>query len=140
MLGWLHATPEKRQETRYRDYVNRNKSEPPMPGVECGEHLIDYLQEVGPAYHGGMGLSPVPFFEIDAWSRMTCTLLTPWEAQALRMLSTEYVGSMNDAKKPNCPPPWTPRVGFDREAVASGMKGMLGKINAKRGRNGSRKP
>lgn len=138
MLGWLHATPEKRKETRYQDYVNRNKHEPPMPEVECGEHLIDYLMEVGPAFHNGMGPVPVPFFEIESWSRMTATTMTPWEAQALRELSQAYVVSMQQAEKPNCPAPWAPKEAFDREAIAAGMKGLLAKISAKRGRNGLR--
>lgn len=138
MLGWLHATPDKRKETRHADYVARNKHEPPMPEVDCAEHLLEYLHEFGPAFHGVMGPTPVPFFEIQAWSMMTCTPLTPWESHSLRVLSEAYIGEMQRARKPNCPPPWTPKAAFDRESIASGMKGLLGKISAKRGRNGSR--
>ena len=132
MMGWLSATPDKRNETRYKDYVNRNHGPPPMPEIEFGEHVIGYLQEVGPALNTGQGLVPLTFSEIDAWMRMVGVALTSWEASVLKRLSDEYVAEHHAARKPQHPQPWTPIQGFDKEAIAKGMRGILGKISAKR--------
>jgi len=132
MQGWLHAVPEKKKETRFADYVNRNKQNPPMPEVEHAEHLLEYLQEFGPAYYGGGNVAPLPFFEIKAWSDSTCTPISPWECITLRKMSERYVRGHNDGGKLKSAPPWAPTTGFDKEAIATGMRGLLGKINQKR--------
>ncbi|MBG6222802.1 MULTISPECIES: hypothetical protein [unclassified Janthinobacterium] len=77
-----------------------------MPPVDCGQHLLGYLYEFGPAMAGGMGAVPVTFAEMAAWQLATGVDLEPWEARLLRRLSADYVAESHKASKTDCPPPW----------------------------------
>jgi hypothetical protein len=74
---------------------------PPLDGSPS--YLIDYLFEIGPAMDGGMGIVPLSYGEIAAWSLLTGIRLRPWEARTLRRLSREYVDELH---KGSWRPPW----------------------------------
>lgn len=69
-------------------------------------YLADYLLDVSPTRQGGMGLLPLSWQELQAWSHMTCTELSYWEAQALIEASGQYVSALYQSEKPDCPPFW----------------------------------
>ena len=110
-----------------------------MPDLEGGQHLLDYLEkEIGFCLPGASGPVAIPFTEIDSWSRLTQTQLSPGEALALRRLSRAWVDMFHEAKSPDCPMPWRPVV-FDREAVSRGVASTLRRIAKRQQRNRKRK-
>lgn len=56
---------------------------------------------VGPATAG----EPVPFLEIESWSRQTGRRLDAWEAEMLHRLSGAYLSEYHAAKARDRPPP-----------------------------------
>ncbi len=88
-----------------RDKGNE-KYQPEMPPLQCGEHLISYLFEVGPVLSGGMGPAVLSHQEIASWSGLIGIALQPWEVRLLRRLSAAYISEAREAEKPNHPPPW----------------------------------
>lgn len=73
-----------------------------MPEIEYGGHILDYLRELG-TLKGG---EPLPFSEIESWSRMTGVELTSWEVSTIRKMSEAYCGQANISTDIKCPPPW----------------------------------
>jgi hypothetical protein len=58
-------------------------------------YIIEWFNEVGPALSGGFGPTPLTFTELKAWSALRGIVLTPWDASALRALSTVYCNIQN---------------------------------------------
>lgn len=87
-----------------RDRIPVRMPPNPMP------HVIARLIEVGLTGTNGMGPTPLSWIEIDAWQRLTCLELMPWEARLLRQLSTAYVAEGLRAEAENCLPPWRATV------------------------------
>lgn len=117
--------------------------QPHMPPVEAGQHLIDYLWEVGPVVAAGAGIAPVPHSEILAWQQNTGIDLDSWEVRTLRRLSEEYLSQSIASEKPDARPPWTPEVltPQDREAVSKQVSMTLRAIALdQRKRRESRNP
>lgn len=101
-------------------------ADPAMPPVDAGEHLIDYLFEVGPVQGGGMGPVPLSHTELAAWQDNTGICLSSWEARTLRAMSQQYLSESYRAKDAACPPPWAPEMDDDRrKKVASHIRSLL---------------
>jgi len=50
-----------------------------------GQHIWRAFREISRARGGnGFGPNPLAWTEIDAWARLTGTLLEPWEVRAIR--------------------------------------------------------
>lgn len=74
-----------------------------------------------------MGLTPITFTELINFSLSLNLNLTPWESQQLIIMSREYCGMINAAKKLDCPCPWHPEGYSDlamarEKVVRNGMK------------------
>ena len=54
-------------------------------------HLIEYLEEVGYGLYSEMGLVPLPFTEIQAYSDVTKLNLSSFDILTIKRLSTAYV-------------------------------------------------
>jgi hypothetical protein len=72
-----------------------------LPSIEAGEHLVEYLFEAGPTSAGEV----LTYGEIAAWTRLTGTVLTSWEAKTLRGMSREYLSELHAATAKDRPPP-----------------------------------
>ena len=102
------------------------KAEPPLPVISA-KYIYDWLMEVGPTENGGMGPVQLSWKEICAWSSMTFTSMTAWEARLLRELSSEFITESRQAEDRNRPPPWTPvAAAVDREAEERRLREVLG--------------
>ena len=74
---------------------------------ECDAHyLAGYLFRIGPTLAAGMGEGPVTHSEIESWQRNTGIELNSWEAEMIRSLSLEYLGSSQKATARDCQAPW----------------------------------
>lgn len=94
---------------------------PPVPA----QYLIDWWREIGPTEEDG----PISWLSMTAWERLTGVELLPWEARLIRSLSSAFVSQRYDAKKPDCPPPWSPeRPQQVRNKVAVQFAAMIGAL------------
>lgn len=85
-----------------------------MPPIAGGEHIIDMLFELGVSNSSN---SAIEFSEIKAWSELTGTVLTSFEALTIRELSSAYVIQLNKSVNRHEPAPYY--VGSDAERKQS---------------------
>ena len=102
MLAWLQLTPNRGGKSNKQIYGLHTPSV--IPGHA---YLATYLDELGIANLISVGESGGHFIcishiEIEAWSRMTKTPLTPFEVSTLRDMSASYCAIANNPKSP-CP-------------------------------------
>ena len=100
---------------------------PPNPA----EHLTRWLFDIGPAVPTGMASAPVGWRDIAAWQESTGVVLAPWEARMIRKLSAVFIAASRDARKRDCPAPYTGLETMDdvadrRAAVAAKLSAMFG--------------
>jgi hypothetical protein len=86
--------------------MQADKVEPQLPPLSCGEHLIEYLFEVGPMIAGGMGPVAVDWPHLDAWQRCVGLVLPPWQSRLLIRLSNDYIDEWLKAQDDTRPAPW----------------------------------
>lgn len=99
-------------------------------------YITDWLMEIGPLVSGGMGEAPVGWQDMAAWSEMIGVELDPWEARSIRRLSRVFMSQRHDARKPDCPPPFSPtrdQVESRREIVARKVEAAFGGLVGKKG-------
>lgn len=121
--------PDKKSKSRAEEYAGVKNRSPKMPEIEHGEHILGYLQELG-TLKGG---EPLPFFEIESWSRMTGVNLTSWGASMIRRLSQVYCAQASISKKPTCPPPWRPAIA-EPEEITDALDKAFDRFNKQSGR------
>ena len=140
-MGWLHATPKSptkkvaskaKEEARWNAHVRIHKKPPPLPEVDFAEELLEYLQEIGLSASSGMGITAVPVAEIHAWASSQGIELTAWQSRTLRMMSEAYCRAYDAGSDPACPAPWQP-VDVDRDAVATGVRGLFAAMRKRKG-------
>ncbi len=78
---------------------------PILPSVPF-PHLAKWWLEIGPTQAGGMGEAVIGWQEMAAWERVTGLKLGPWEARAIRSMSSAFVSMRQDARKSGCPAPF----------------------------------
>ncbi|WP_448508786.1 phage tail assembly chaperone [Immundisolibacter sp.] len=67
---------------------------PELP--EVARHIWGWFLELNSARSGnGFGISPISYSEIVAWSKLTETVIEPWEVKALRVIDNKYVEVMS---------------------------------------------
>ena len=95
-----------------------------IPPIDCGHYLLDFLYEVGPVLHCGMGDVPLTHEELRAWQSNVGLSLAPWEIRILRRLSLDYLIQSQQSTKPECVPPYGPMA--QRVAVAKKIDAVFG--------------
>lgn len=94
-------------------------------------YLTDWLFEIGPSVPVGMGEAPVGWTDMAAWQRLTGVELAPWEAKAIRAMSTAFIAQRNESRKPTCPAPYTSDVAMQRDKVANQFAAMVSALKSK---------
>lgn len=90
-LGFSHATPEGKQETR------AERGGVDLPEVNpAAQYLLEAYLSMGPTYNIGMGPTPLPFAEIAA--------AAPWadkiERHTIREMSVAYLRGLAVGRDP----------------------------------------
>lgn len=99
---------------------------PHYPPLECAEHIIDYLFDVGPVMSGGMGSIQLTNTELQHWQQNVGIRLQPWEARFIRNLSRDYLGETHRATEKGCPAPWQSGIEhIDKSVSVAHMKNSL---------------
>lgn len=123
-LAWLGAKPVADKQTLNGPEPQSRLEKLKADGFEAmlpplsAPWVVEKLNEIGPVVSGGMAPVPLGWRDIAAWKEGTGFPLEPWEARLIRKLSAEYLSMLNDARKPECPAPWSAIEAVDRDAVA----------------------
>lgn len=73
----------------------------------------------------GFGVDGVSWTEINSWCQLVKRLLLPHEAVALKRMSDEYAHSFNEAKSPDCPPPFVSDDEIQKKKASDALKAIL---------------
>lgn len=98
---------------------------PAMPEVSL-PYLRDYFLTVGPAMNGGMGAIAVTEEELAHFQGNRGLCFTPWEVDAIRRMSGEYVAELHAAEAHDRRPPWVRDFRERRREVARKIDLMFG--------------
>lgn len=79
-----------------------------MPPIEWGGHIIEWLFEIGPVVHTGMGHTHIRDVDVCAWQENQEIALTPWECSLIIKLSKTYASGLVLFENPKSPAPWMP--------------------------------
>ena len=77
--------------------------------MEGAAQLVGWLQSCGPAKSGAMGMVPIDWQDIAAWSQMTAWQISPGDAEDLHTMSREYVAALNRHDEHPDPAPYLAR-------------------------------
>jgi hypothetical protein len=121
----MHATPQEKTPRRESDpQLNRAEQimaqggEPLLPEVGEVSYLLRYWQDIGLVGSGAMGPARLSALELRAWQEGCCVTLAPWEFAVLREMSAQYIASLHEASKPECPAPYgEPLHQLDRDVI-----------------------
>ena len=92
--------------------------EPLLPEVGEVSYLLRYWQDIGLVGSGAMGPVRLSALELMAWQQGSCVTLAPWEFAVLREMSAQYINSLHEASKPECPAPYgEPLHQLDRDVI-----------------------
>lgn len=94
---------------------------PSFPNISDCEYVASLFDEMGGLVQSGMGIAPMSWQEIQAWSSLTGLELDPWEVITLKELSKEYCAMINECDDKNVFAPYTPEVvdaGFSKHVFA----------------------
>lgn len=93
----------------------QDQNEPvPLPEIAF-PHIVKWWLEIGPSHNDG----PIDWQEMRAWQESTGIELSPWEARIIRSLSAEYVNMRYEARKLDCPAPYSEIDQSTRDIVSA---------------------
>lgn len=95
-------------------------------------HVTEWWLDIGPSISGDAGERPIEWRDMAAWEHFTGIELDTWEARTIRRLSRVYLSQRYDAKKPDCPPPYSGKkdeIIGQRDKVAALVKGAFLNLN-----------
>lgn len=100
-----------------------------MPNAD--PYLVGCFHSLGLYLNTGMGMAPLSWQEIDAYSRVSFVNLSGWEAVQLINMSRQYCSWYNKGKKVDCVSPWNDNseaaIQANRERISKSMKSLRGK-------------
>lgn len=99
---------------------------PDLPPV-AADYIVKWWLEIGPV----TGDRPIDWTELSQWQENIGIVLEPWEARAIRAMSTAFLSQRDDARNPACRAPYSgeterevqDRVTSQFAAMVSGLAG-----------------
>jgi hypothetical protein len=110
-------------------------SEIPFPAlIEGSEYLVALLHSAGTATQTGMGLVPLQWVELRAWTETLGVQHTAWELETIRRMSEAYASEFSQASDKKRPIPYKPveEIVINRVAVASQVESVFSALREKR--------
>ena len=104
MIGWLHCVPDGQDGTQKS---RAQMAEYPLPYCYPFDYFTEWFNELRMSYN---------YSELDAWSKLTGTELTPFEVKIMMAMTTIYRSSLSKYKSSD----WNnrpPHDGRSREQV-----------------------
>ena len=101
-MGWLHATPEKREEPRCAGF---DEEDPffVMPELGVADYIAKLWIECGKCKSGGMGYTSLDWVDVHAYSQFQP--LDKFEAESILLMSRSYCSGLS-MKDPNAKAPY----------------------------------
>lgn len=90
----MHSTPSRKNKDDRRTRAEQYGEGHPytcLPDVDGFDYLTGAFIEAGICDQGGMGLTALPWAELDCYARRTGSVYTDWDLQLIRSMSQEYV-------------------------------------------------
>ncbi len=106
-IAWLQTPidpefkPSKKSESRISSNDQKDFLSQIHPDA-YSSYLISLAQSMGLYKNSGFGHEPISWSEMKAWSEITNTKITPWEAKVLMKLSIAFVYQMSISKNSSC--------------------------------------
>lgn len=100
--------------------MEQREEKPKLPPVSA-KYLIEWWLEIGPS----TGEHVISWGELSGWQNNTGIGLAPWEAKAIRSMSSAFLRQQYDAKKADCPAPYVGDMELikeNRDKVAARVK------------------
>jgi len=121
-LAWLHAAPKQytKQENPKSRIDTLTKDHPAKCLPEINGYLSICFQLSGVCLTGSMGVIPLTWLEIKAFSQQSGYHLSGWESEQIFKMSSSYCQMACKAKELGCPPPYS--EGFDDEDQLQKMR------------------
>ena len=136
-LAWLNADMDgdlikKKRSEQYDDNHPLKK----LPTVKIAPYILKYAMDVGLFKVGSMGLTPIDWPDLLAWSSMTNINPHPEESRIIRELSQVYVAWSSKAKDPNCGAPYLSKgqEQANKQAKSDNIKAQMAQF--RKNRNG----
>lgn len=133
--AWLCTAPDRGKGEKFDppsriDAMRKRGDHVPIP-PNPAPYLTGWLFEIGPTVPGGMSPAPLGWLDMAAWQGISGVELLPWEASLIRQLSRVFVSASHDARKRDCPAPWTgietaDDVERQRSTVDAKLKSIFG--------------
>lgn len=101
-MGWLHATPDKQDNQRYK-YCCEGHPHLVLPEIKSGEYIVELWQQAGLCKTGGMGAISLDWQDMAAFK--VFSELNQFEAGTITNMSRCYVSGLN-MKDVNSSPPY----------------------------------
>lgn len=86
------------QATSRRDEFTKANREPPIWDSIGGDYLLKALNRIGFYSHFGEGRCVLTWAEIHAFAQATQAVREPWEMEALRRMSSAYLGGLRQGE------------------------------------------
>ena len=98
-----------------------------MPKIDGAEYILQHLQNIGFYSNNGMGIVPISYVEIEAYSRLTGLEFTETEISVMKKMSIAYVNQSYD-KGMNSKPPYVDgnmvKVNNNSESIKNAFAGL----------------
>jgi len=107
-----------------RETLSEDAPELALATPSAGARLLRHLGELGWCSFSDGVPRPLGYAEIEAWTQLTATRLTPWEAITLRALTSAYAGSAAAAQDARCPAPWPETEAVSQSKAAAFAAGL----------------
>ena len=76
----------------------KNNLSPVFPDLESGSYLLDIMSDMGYSKPGAMGMIPLDWLDIKAFSDLTGIMFSKDESILIKKLSEAYVSQMQSSK------------------------------------------
>ena len=139
-LAWLHSAPKrnKNDESPPARMVRLKEGDPARKLPETDIYLSRCFQLSGLFSSNGMGISPLSWVELSAFTKLSGYALTGWEAEQVITMSQVYCNMHNKAKILGCPAPYLDNISTEeskklvRDKVSKQWESFEKKLDVKR--------
>ena len=104
-FGYLRAQREGDAPTRWNEWVEANKTAPPMPDLGHLSFMAGLFAKSGRFTRGSMDISPLSYQELEAFARIEVGVSVD-DIRLLREMSVGFVEWLSYGKDVFCNPPW----------------------------------
>jgi len=121
-LAWLHSAPKKhKNDDSPQSRVDLLDDDSPAKSLpETDDYLTQCFQLSGMFMSNGMGIAPLSWSELKAFTDLSGYALTGWESEQIIAMSRAFCSMNAKAQKIGCPAPYL--NGIDSEDAVQSVR------------------